>query len=184
MSGDREEDERRWAAWMVAAQAGDEDAYRRLLSELGRAVDRYVRRHFGAGEFVEDCVQEILLAVHQARHSWDPARSFRPWLFTIVKHKAIDFLRRRNVRTRYEASDVDPDVADRGVPPTAESKILAGELVEKLDRTYRDALLMTKLEGRSVAEVAARLGVSEAAVKTRVHRAIKALQRALRSENP
>jgi RNA polymerase sigma-70 factor (ECF subfamily) len=169
---------------MVAVQSGDEAAYRQLLSELARAVDRYVRSHFGSGDFVEDSVQEILLAVHQARHSWDPTRTFRPWFFTIVKHKAIDVLRCRNVRARWEAADVHPDVADRGVASTAETKILAGELVEKLDGPYRDALVMTKFEGRSVAEVAEHLGVSETAVKTRVHRAIKALQRALRSESP
>jgi RNA polymerase sigma-70 factor (ECF subfamily) len=68
-------------------------------------MERYLRRHFGESDFVEDCVQECLLAIHRARATFDPARRFRPWMFAIVRHKAIDMLRRRGTRRRHETQD-------------------------------------------------------------------------------
>ena len=92
---DRSEDEARWSAWMAAAQRGDEASYAQILAELGNVIAAFLRAQFGDLELIEDCVQECLLAVHQARHTYDPARRFRPWLFAIVRHKAIDMLRAR-----------------------------------------------------------------------------------------
>ena len=86
-SNPRSEDEARWSEWMARAQEGDRGAYEKLMTDLASAVEAYVRRRFGdagASDFFEECVQESLIAIHQARHTYDPRRSFRPWFFTIV----------------------------------------------------------------------------------------------------
>ena len=104
-----------WAALMVRAQQGHEAEYRQLLGELAEAVYRYLLSRFGHHHFLEDCVQDILVAVHQARHTYDPQRRFRPWLFAIVRHKAIDTLRRQ--RSHQNALDrlrPDRQVLKRG----------------------------------------------------------------------
>ena len=77
------EDEARWSSLMASAQSGDGIAYRQLLDELSTLVERYLRSRLGSHEFLEDCVQEVLLAVHQARHTYDQRRAFRPWLSDI-----------------------------------------------------------------------------------------------------
>ncbi len=77
---------------MVNAQAGNESDYRQLLKELAIVIQKFLRSRFGDHHFIEDWVQEALIAVHQARHTYDPQRPFRPWLFAIVRHKAIDNL--------------------------------------------------------------------------------------------
>lgn len=177
----RGEEEARWSEWMVRANTGDADAYARLLEEVGRVMERYLRRRFGGSEFIEDCVQECLLAIHRARASYDPQRRFRPWLFTIVRHKAIDLLRRRGTRQRHEAG------ADRGEEATAPmgnptAALEAAEALEGLTQEYRDALILTKLEGHSLDEAARYAGVSVTAMKTRVHRAIQQVRRRLAEE--
>ena len=85
----QESDEHRWSVLMVNAQSGNESDYRQLLKELAIVIHKFLRRRFGNHHFIEDCVQEALIAVHQARHTYDPQRPFRPWLFAIVRHKAV-----------------------------------------------------------------------------------------------
>ena len=99
----READESRWSALMVSAQAGNSDDYRVLLEELGDVVHAFLASRFGHHDFIEDCVQEALMAIHLARHTYDPSRPFRPWMFAIVRHKTIDILRKQ--RSRAQAAD-------------------------------------------------------------------------------
>ena len=89
---------------MCRANAGDQDAYERLLTEIGGVMEIYLRRRFGDADLVEECVQECLLSIHRARASYDPSRPFRSWMFTIVRHKAIDLLRRRGTRQQHETA--------------------------------------------------------------------------------
>jgi RNA polymerase sigma-70 factor (ECF subfamily) len=177
----READEARWAGWMRRANAGDDDAYRELLRELGDAVEAYIRSRFGSGDFVEDCVQECLLAIHRARASYDPRRRFRPWLFTIVRHKAIDLLRRRGTRSRFEA----PEQAGFDGPVSANRPDVALEAAQALDGlepVHREALVLTKLQGYTLEEAARFVGVSASAMKSRVYRALRQVRARLDRE--
>ncbi|HSH13709.1 MAG TPA: sigma-70 family RNA polymerase sigma factor, partial [Desulfurivibrionaceae bacterium] len=173
-------DEEKWAGWMRRAQEGDESAYRKLLEELGGAIENFLASRLGRVEFLEDIVQESLLAIHQARHTWDPARPFRPWMFAIVRYKSIDMLRRRTTRSQHEepladdAQDGQQQVAYGG------ESILEGEQVfQDLKPQYREALILTRIVGLSIAEAAEQCGVSEVAMRVRVHRALKDLARTL-----
>lgn len=173
------EDEARWSSLMGRAQTGDALAYRQLLDELSVLVDRYLRARFGAHDFVEDCVQEVLLAVHQARHTYDGRRAFRPWLFAIIRHKSTDALRRSAVRGRYHAP-----LDDCAAPETAapEAELDSGRLLAALPAGLRAALTLTKISGMSTAEAAAELNISESALKVRVHRAVGKLRRMMETD--
>jgi RNA polymerase sigma-70 factor (ECF subfamily) len=177
----RAEEEARWSEWMVRANAGDAEAYATLLGEIGGVIEQYLRRRFGESDFIEDCVQECLLATHRARASYDPARRFRPWMFTIVRHKAIDMLRRRGTRYRHEAEERG---SEEPLAPNADPAVAlqVAEALLGLAPEYRAAVLMTKLEGRSLDEAAHRAGVSVTAMKSRVHRGIKQMRRLLAQE--
>ncbi len=183
LPGDRrEQDESRWSEWMARAGAGDRDAYAKLMTELGGAVEAYVRSRFGGTDpdFVEDCVQESLLAVHRARHTWDPRRPFRPWFFTLVRHKTIDLLRKERVRTPTATLE---EAEERSAPPADPGDRIDGAtLLDELDPKYREALVLTRLEGYSMEEAAKRADVSVGAMKTRVHRAIRLVQKRLGAE--
>jgi RNA polymerase sigma-70 factor (ECF subfamily) len=179
--GSAADDDARWSAWMRDAQRGDREAYRRLLLEIGGVTEAWLRRRFGDADFVEDGVQECLLAIHRARHSYDPRRGFRPWMFAIVRHKTIDLLRRRRVRERHEVSDEGRALATPSPEPAA--AIDTALLLEALEPKYRDALVWTKLEGRSLSDAAARAGVSTTAMKSRVHRGIGLVRARLAKES-
>jgi RNA polymerase sigma-70 factor (ECF subfamily) len=177
---DRSEEERRWSEWMARAQGGDREAYASLMSELGSAVESFVRVRFGSlrdAAFLEDCVQESLLTVHRVRHTWDRRLPFRPWLFAIVRHKVIDLLRRRAVRRGEEPPREEPAHESDPAAGLDGARLLAG-----LEPAYREALVLTKLEGWSLEEAATRAGVTTGAMKTRVHRALRLLQKRLREE--
>lgn len=174
-------DDARWADWMRRAHAGDTDAYAQLLSEIGPVIERFLRRRFGDADFVEDCVQECLMSIHRARISYDPARRFRPWMFAIVRHKAIDELRRRGTRGRFEVREEEgAGTAAPDAEPGAGLEV-AGVL-HALEPKYREALVLTKLEGRELADAARLVGISATAMKSRVHRAIRQVRRILEAD--
>ena len=77
-----------WSGLMAAAQAGDKAAYGRLLRECTPLIRRVVRRGLQPDR-VDDVVQDVLLTIHRARQTYDPARSFSAWVVTIAQRRAI-----------------------------------------------------------------------------------------------
>lgn len=173
-------DEARWREAMRRAQTGDREAYRRLLEELRGVLRAWLRSRLGDAPWLEDCVQETLVAVHGARHTYRPAHPFRPWLFAIARHKAIDALRRGATRARHEVPEAEEAGRSSHSPGDARDALLdAQRLLAGLDRAQREALWLTKYEGLSLEEAAAKAGVSRSAMKTRVHRAVRRVRAAL-----
>jgi RNA polymerase sigma-70 factor (ECF subfamily) len=177
-------DSTRWSTLMARAQVGCESDYRQLLTELANVIHAYLRKRVGNQHFLEDCVQESLLAIHQARHTYDPQRPFRPWLFTIVRHKLIDYLRHKTACQRIvERHQQAEDIRNQGAQPNmVEGGIDNINLLKALPIQNREALTRTKLLGFTCAETAKQLGISESAVKVRVHRAINKLKQILEDE--
>ncbi len=174
------EDERRWREWMTAAQKGDREAYRKLLEDVSAAIRAFLLRKLGDVPLLDDCIQECLLGIHRARHTYDPARDFRPWLFAIVRHKALDALRRGSVRERREVAEAPESLAASESPGELRDRALDAErALAQLDTRFREALVMTKFEGYSIEEAARRAGVSNSAMKTRVHRALRKVRQLL-----
>jgi len=166
------DDDDRWSQLMAAAHRGDGRLYEQLLRELARVIEAYVRNRFGALSFTEDCVQECLIAIHAARHTYDPRRPFRPWLFTIVRNKTVDMLRRSYAGERAQVEPIDDRLPAEERDPV--DALTAGEILTRLQPQFRNALTLTKIYGYSLAEAAERSGISESAMKSRVSRAVRA----------
>lgn len=164
---------------MAAAHRGDKRLYERLLREIAAAIERYIQRRFGMLSFSDDCVQECLLAVHNARHTYDPARPFRPWLFCLVRNKTIDLLRRS-----YGARPLHDSIEDDAlaVAPEHEAGADVEDILSRLPAQFRSALVMTKVIGYSLSEAADRAGISETAMKSRVSRALRAAELLMNAE--
>ena len=182
--GTPDTDEARWSALMVSAQAGHEADYVQLLKELSRATRYYLLSRFGHQHFLDDCVQETLIAIHQARHTYNPRRRFRPWLFAIVRHKTIDTLRRQRSQQQLLLKHSEEVLVHAREAESTEpgDSLIQGLLLRRLSPEHREALTLTKLIGLSNAEAAGRLCISESAVKVRVHRAIGSLRRLMEAE--
>ncbi|PHS31838.1 MAG: hypothetical protein COA95_04955 [Methylophaga sp.] len=167
----REKDEQRWSALMKQSQAGNVAAYNQLLSEIGSVIEAYLRVHFGQLTMLEECVQESLLALHHARHTYDPKRAFRPWFFTLVHHKTIDVLRRCETANRVISDYAEFD--HTGISDVDLDRVIDGErLMKQLSEEQRQAVELTKYLGMTTIEVSNLLGVRESTVKARLRRGL------------
>jgi hypothetical protein len=92
-----------WSAMMARAQAGDQAAYAALLEAITPYLRSLATAHCRRREDVEDAVQDILLTVHEIRHTYDPRRPVGPWLAAIARRRIADHLRQRYRRTIREA---------------------------------------------------------------------------------
>jgi RNA polymerase sigma-70 factor (ECF subfamily) len=167
---------------MVLAQQGDQRAYEELLQLLARDARGFVGRRVGWTDWIEDVVQEVLLTVHRARHTYDGARAFAPWFYAIVNSRLIDALRARRRRAHREVVD-DDALARQAAPLPVTGSDMSEELaraVSNLPRVQREVVSLLKYDDLSVREVAGRLGMSEAAVKATAHRGYKVLRKTVR----
>lgn len=175
------------AALMARAQDGDRRAYETLLRETLPYIRAVVRSLHAAPDRVEEVVQEVLLTVHRVRHTYDPARPFRPWLASIARRRAIDALRRwrrtesHEIVDQYAYETFADAAANRHaeMPTTAEGLRAA---IADLPAQQREAVQLLKVRGMSLAEASAETGKSIAALKVNMHRAIKTLRKRLMGE--
>jgi RNA polymerase sigma-70 factor (ECF subfamily) len=170
-----------WSSLMAAVQEGDSGAYARLLHALLPVLRILVRRNRIEGPQVEDVVQDVLLALHRVRHTYDPRLPFLPWIASIARRRAIDA--RRHYRRHGSNEDQASESIETFADPSANKDIENREWRDILERAIaelppkqRQAVELVKLREMSVAQAAAASGQSEGAVKVNVHRAIKALR--------
>lgn len=178
------EQERHSAGLMRLAQAGDQAAYASLLVALTSATRQFARARLGAVPWIDDIVQETLLAVHRARQTYDPGRPFAPWFYAVAASRMIDVIRReRRVSSHEVPGDVLPELMGEGTPGRDELDIEAiHAAVALLPERQREVIDALKFRDQSVREVAGRLQMSESAVKVTAHRGYQALKRRLRGD--
>lgn len=170
-------------AQMVAALAGDAVAYRLLLDALSRHLRRYFLRRLGADRSADadDLVQETLIAVHSRRATYQTDKPFTVWLHAIARYRLIDHFRRNGRRPTVPIDDVEglfaADESD-----AAAARMDVGRLLESVPAPTRALIRQVKIEGQSIADVAAGAGMSETAVKVGVHRGLKKIAERIRNE--
>jgi RNA polymerase sigma-70 factor (ECF subfamily) len=177
--------ERLAAGLMQRAQDGDEEAYVELLVLLTGVTRRYVYLKMGAMvSWADDVVQDTLISVHAARHTYDPRRPFAPWYYAIARNRLIDALRREGrVSQREIGVETLPDVdaaAGAQETPYADVDIDAVRAaLRTLPPRQREIVEALKLRDESVRDIASRLRMSPSAVKVTAHRGYQALKRLL-----
>lgn len=177
------------AALMRATQDGDGRAYQALLRAVLPVAAAIARRQGVAPDRVDDVTQEVLLTIHRARATYDPARPFMPWLRAIVQRRAIDHLRAHGRRAGREVFDElaylnHPDegpAANAGLEQADRSRAL-NEAIATLSPGQREAVDLLALQDRSLDEASAATGRSKGALKVNLHRAIHTLRTQLRGE--
>ena len=121
-------------------------------------------------------MQDTLIAVHTRRATYDPRQPFTAWAYAVARYKLIDHWRRRKIRRHVPIDDVSDWLAEEGVD--AEQGAVRADLdrvLSVLPERQRTLVRDVKIEGLSLAEAGARMGVSEGAAKVALHRAMKAL---------
>ncbi len=175
--------------WLTQAQKGDAQAFTRLMETFQRPVYNLCYRMLGNAEDAEDAAQETFLRAYRSLRSYDENRPFSTWLLSIAAHYCIDQIR-RNHKTIVSIEDLPvPDVPDAA--PGLEAQVGLKEeqrriraLLNCLDATDRAAVVMYYWYDFSYEEICQALSLSLSAVKSRLHRARRAMAEQWSEQNP
>ncbi|MGE3769510.1 MAG: sigma-70 family RNA polymerase sigma factor [Bdellovibrionales bacterium] len=166
------------AALFSKANGGDAGCYASFLRSITPILRLAVAKKVPVVD-VEDVLQETLISVHKARHTFDGNRPVMPWLFAIAHYRICDYLRKSYTKgigrtvDIAELSDVLADVTI--VSPDDES---ISKLLENTSQRGRQILTLMHVEGFTAKETGAQLGMNESAVKVAAHRAMKKIREA------
>jgi RNA polymerase sigma-70 factor (ECF subfamily) len=172
---------------MKRYQRADADS----VDELVRRVSPPLLRFFGAlqvgghadREGAEDLLQECWIKIHRSRHTYRESEPVMPWIYAIAKHTRLDAYRKRR---RMEAREVLvaslPEGVYQGAPGAGRDAGEIEHLIADLPESQREALVMLKVSGMSLEEVAKATSSTVGAVKQRAHRAYETLRKALGKE--
>jgi RNA polymerase sigma-70 factor (ECF subfamily) len=169
---------------MRAAQSGNADAYRALLTAVTPRLRRIVRARRGFLDLAdtEDIVQDVLLSVHAVLATYDPSRPFMPWLLAIVRNRLADAARRyrRHHTHETQVDDVQVTFGEIATNTTDEGPWDVEALeraIRALPSAQRQAIELLKLQEMSLKEASAATGTSVTALKVATHRAMLSLRR-------
>ena len=178
-------------AWIAQAQKGNDEAFTQLVEAYQTHVYNLCYRMLGEAEAAEDASQETFLRAYQHIHRYDRKRPFGTWLLSIAAHYCIDRLRRR----KFGMTSIDEDEEEGGFElpdvdaPNPESEAIYGEqkqqmqrMLKKLDSVDRAAVVMRYWNDCSEVEIAESLNLTVSAVKSRLHRARRALSQFYQAE--
>ncbi len=160
------------------ATEGDRAALAALFAHHHLRVFRSAYLVVRSPEAADDIVQLVFLELFRALHTFDPRRPFLPWLYRIVHNVSIDYLRREHCRRpALPLLDCTPDPF--GATAQVEARAILGPALDALTLEHREALVLRYFVGLSEREMAAALGVRPGTVKSRLHRALRAVGEAL-----
>ncbi len=166
---------------MQLALKGDQRAYASLLQQTSHLLRPYLARRLNSAGEVDDLLQEILISIHKARHTYDGNRPYKPWAYAIAKFRLSDFLRAHYADQLYHAVDFDEleEMLPEDVTETGFSYESIHAEVQKLPEKQAAILAMMHQDGYTAKEVAAKMEMNESAVKVAAHRAYKLLRKML-----
>jgi RNA polymerase sigma-70 factor (ECF subfamily) len=169
---------------MAGYQQADRVSAELLMEMLSPMLTRFFMSTTDGRQNCDDLVQETLLRIHRARHSYRPPDPVLPWVFAIARHVRVDQFRKRR-RTEIHEQVVEPELLARYETVAASG----GEdlpdfesLVSPLPESQKQVLTMLKVFGMSVEEVARATSSSVGSVKQKAHRAYDRLRELL--QNP
>jgi RNA polymerase sigma-70 factor (ECF subfamily) len=172
-------------------QAGDSQAFEDLVRRHERRVFRLLLRMLGNREEAEDVAQEAFLSLHRHGHRFRREARFSTFVYRVAANAALN--RRRTLgRNRNRMGELKiQQEAGFDLPPAprnpedaaagSEAQARVQEALLALPHDLRIAVVLYDIEGQSYQDVATALGIPEGTVKSRIHRARRALREGLRS---
>lgn len=159
---------------LCEALSGSALAYEQFLTLATRHLRRFVTRRVQPAD-IEDVVQEILISIHKARHTYDGKRAVMPWISAIARYRLMDYLRRHYAdkqQMKVDISEVEDFLSEDVTESNAMSESINMEIAQ-LPQRQQKILYLLHTEGFTAKEVGAQLGMKESAVKVAAHRAYK-----------
>ena len=165
-------------ALMVAYQQSDQNAAGALVTRLSPAIFQFFLAQCRNRAEAEDLLQDFWLRIHKARATFRPGEPLMPWLYAIARRVRVDHYRKNRRMKEFEiVTEQLPDKAAPNAAQPADPKI--GDLLKSLPASQREVVLLLKVSGLSLEEVARTTGVSIGSVKQKAHRAYESLRKRL-----
>lgn len=168
------------AAVLVRFRQGDPGAFESLFRRHQRSVYSWILRMVRNPSAAEDLTVESFWRMYRAHARFDPAREFGPWARRIATRAALDWLRARRPEAELPAGLCEPQRADPAVRAEIRSKV--ARAFSRLPAQLRAAAALAVIEEQPQRQIASALGISVAAVKLRVFRAMRLLRKDLEQQ--
>ncbi len=175
---------------MQRYQDGDASAFRELYALLAPRLLGYLLKMARSRALADDLLQQTFLKVHRARAAYVRGADPLPWIYSIAHRTFIDETRRKkraivNVGNGEDMPEVVAGLDGQTAASRDESRVdpelakAALDALAQLPDAQREAVVLTKLDGKSVAEAAEIAGTTVGAMKVRAHRGYEALRKLL-----
>lgn len=165
---------------MEQSQRGDAVAYQSLLEASSNMLKFYFRNKTIAKQDVDDLVQESLLALHQARHSYRIENPFSAWLFGIAKHKLYNYFSTKKKEHHKTTCLIQNSYSQHSYEDLSDETWQVLQLgLDQLNPLQKQCVILKQVEGLSVKDISSIIHKSEAATKVLLHRSYKALRHIL-----
>ena len=163
---------------MVRYQQADSDAANELIRKLSPVLFGFLSSPTHTRTDTEDLVQDCWLRIHKSRHTYRSSEPVLPWIFAIARHTGLDgYRRRRRVQSREIMMEQLPERPQKVEPPGMGLKDELAQYVNRLPPSQKEVVLMLKVSGMSLEEVARATSSTVGAVKQKAHRAYEKLRR-------
>jgi RNA polymerase sigma-70 factor (ECF subfamily) len=150
--------------------------YAMFLGQISPILRRVLARRVPQSD-VEDVVQEVLISIHKARHTYDDKRKIMPWVMAIANFRTTDYLRKHYAGMHHKTTDISElseILADKY--EDGENNENIDELLADVPEKHRQILTLLHVDGYTAKEVGKQLSMNESAVKVTAHRAIKKIR--------
>ena len=165
---------------MVRYQQGDPLAVEELVRWLSPHLMRFLASPGMAKSDIEDLFQECWIRIHRARQTYRPTEPLLPWIYAVARHTRLDAYRRKRRRESREVLVSEPPETTFLAPGAAQDESTGfGRLLTELPASQREVILMLKVSGMSIEEVARATSSTVGAIKQKAHRAYGTLRRIL-----
>lgn len=164
---------------MSRYQRADEEAAAELIRRLSPLLHRYFLVQASHRRYADDLLQETWMRIHKARHAYRRGEPLLPWIFAIARYTGLDHYRkarRFETREKQVALLPEPPVANPG--PARDGPDLEA-ILAALPEGQRSVIVMLKISGMTINEVARATSSSVGSVKQKAHRAYEKLREIL-----
>lgn len=161
---------------MARYQQGEPGAAAALIDRLSPQLHRFYMAQVFSRKHAQDLLQETWLRIHVARRTYRPGEPLLPWIYAIARHVRVDSYRKiRRVESREQLMESVPERPPQTEPPGPDLQALLAALPE----SQREVIVMLKISGMSLEEVARATSSSIGSVKQKAHRAYQKLRETL-----
>ncbi len=168
--------------------AGEEAAFREIVSRYKNGLYTFLRRFLNQRDLVDDAFQETFIQLFTSLESYDTSRPLRPWLFTIAANKAKDLLREQHrksaiaIGTMADSQEMTFDdvlnslTSDTAIPydelERNEASLQVRQVIANMAENLREILILAYFNKFSYKQIAQILGIPIGTVKSRLHTAV------------